>query len=101
MAAGPFSSDTIWAANAAHLVMEPHDDVLVVFHRGSGDTHILNFLSAAIVERLIEKAGTFEDVNSHVLNYLELDAEDCPPELVESTMLQLDDTGLICPHRHT
>lgn len=97
MAAGPYSAQTQWVANAAHLIMEPHEDVLVVFHRGSGDTHILNFLSAAIVELLIEKGGTFSDVNSRVLAHLELDAEDCPPELVESTILQLDDTGLICP----
>lgn len=97
MAAGPYSADTLWVARAAHLIVEPHEDVSVVFHKLSGDTHILNFLSAAIVELLEEEPGTFAEVTGRVLTYLELDADDCPPSLVESTMLQLDDTGLIAP----
>ncbi len=101
MAAGPYSAETLWVADSANLIINSHDDVFLVYHKRSGDTHILNFLSAGILEVL--KAGgpaNFNDIASRVWSFLELDEADCPVHLIQDTTLQLDDVGVVFPTAH-
>lgn len=98
MAAGPYSADTLWVADAANLIVDAHDDVFVVFHKQSGDTHILNFLSAGIVEVLRDEgAANFATIAERAWKLLEIDEIDCPIDLIKNTTLQLDDVGIVYP----
>lgn len=98
MAAGPYSADTLWFADTANLIVDPHDDVFLVFHKLSGDTHILNFLSAGVLETLkVGGPANFSVIATRVWEFLDLDEEDCPVKLIEDTVLQLDDVGVLYP----
>jgi len=98
MAAGPFSSETLWVADVANYTINPHDDVFLIFHKLSGDTHILNFLSAGILEVLKNNgAANFQTIAEWVWAFLDLTVEECPLDLVEKTILQLDDVALVLP----
>lgn len=98
MAAGPFSADTLWTVDSAHMIVDPHDDVFLVFHKLSGDTHILNFLSAGVIDVLKDGGpANFQTIAERIWVHLALEETDCPVELVKDTALQLDDVGLIYP----
>jgi len=97
MPAGPYSEKTRWSADKDGLIVRPMEDVLLVFHKLSGDTHILNFLSAAIVDVLSQGSETFASAEPKILRHTSLTAEDCPPRLIKETILLLDDIGLVRP----
>jgi len=97
MPAGPYSEDMLWAANKDDFTLRPMEDVLLVFHKMSGDTHILNFLSAAVIHVLSQEAETFASAESKILAHVDLTPEDCPPGLIKKTILELDDVGLVGP----
>lgn len=100
MAAGPFSDDTLWTVDPSHTIVDPHDDVFLVFHKLSGDTHILNFLSAGIIEVLKDDdPANFQAIAERTWQLLELDESDCPLDLIKTTVLQLDDVGLVFPSK--
>ncbi len=102
MAAGPYSAATLWLADAENLIVDPHDDVFLVFHKLSGDTHILNFLSAGILEVLKNKGpANFVTIANWVWKFLDIDENDCPIKLIEDTVLQLDDVGVLYPAQKT
>lgn len=97
MPAGPYSDNTIWHANASQMLLSQMDDVTIAFHKVSGDTHILNFLSAATVKVLSDGAETFASAAPKILEEIQMSSGDCPDGLIESTILQLDEVGLIAP----
>ena len=97
MPAGPYSEHTVWVACKDELITRSMEDVLFVFHTLSGDTHILNFLSAAIVDVLSAGGETFASAEQKIISKMSLAPEDCPPGLIKKTILELDDTGLVRP----
>lgn len=98
MAAGPYSDKTIWRVDPSIMIVDPREDVFLVFHRLSGDTHILNFLSAGILETLEQNGqANFQTIAERIWEGMELSAEECPFELIERTTLELDDVGLVFP----
>jgi len=99
MPAGPYSDDTQWCADPDKIILETLEDVTVAFHKVSGDTHILNFMSAAVVAVLSEGPETFASATPKILNYIQLDEADCPDGIIKETILQLDEVDLIAPSR--
>ncbi|MFC3051186.1 HPr-rel-A system PqqD family peptide chaperone [Kordiimonas pumila] len=97
MAAGPVDSSFLWVADAAHISNRQFEDVFLVFNKLSGDTHILNFLSAAILDFLSDEKMQVADLAARIWLELELDQEDCPVSLIETTLAELDTTGLVTP----
>ena len=97
MPAGPFSAETVWSTNLDNLILQPLEDVTVVFHKVSGDTHILNFLSAATVKVLSIGGETFASAAPKILKEIQMSPEDCPDGLIQETILQLDDAGVVAP----
>jgi len=97
MAAGPYSERTVWAANKEDTLLQSLDDVTVAFHKTSGDTHILNFLSTAIINVLTEGAETFSSARPKILSKIQMSSEDCSDAIIVATFLELDDVGLISP----
>ena len=97
MAVGPYTSETIWLAEPDDFIIRQFEDIYFVFCKSAGTTHLLNFLTASIVKNAVEKPGDFVDLYARVLKDLELDEEDCPLELLESSVVQLDEVGLLRP----
>lgn len=98
MAAGPYSDETVWTVDPTKLIIDMREDVFLVFHRESGDTHILNFLSAGIYEVLeTDGPANFSAITSRVREKMELMPEDCPHSLIVKTVLELDDVAIVHP----
>jgi len=97
MSAGPYSEETLWTADINQMILQPFEDVTIAFHKISGDTHILNFLSAATIKVLAAGDETFTSASSKILDEIHITAADCPEGLIADTILQLDDVGLVNP----
>lgn len=95
MSAGPFSHDMVWHVCADNLLFSALGDVEAVFDRRSGDTHILNFLSKALLDCLARSPMTVLELELSVLAEIEMTSEDCPFSLIEATLVQLDELGLV------
>jgi len=95
MSAGLINSDMVWHADSASLLFVDLGEISTVFDRRSGDTHILNFLSKAIIDCLTREALTAAALSEKVLAEIEMTEDDCPPSLVSSTLSQLDELGLV------
>jgi PqqD family protein of HPr-rel-A system len=99
MSAGPIAVETSWHASADYIVFQNVGEIVAAFNRRSGDTHILNFLSKAIVDCLCREPATATALMSAVLAEIGMEAADMPEGLLEKTLLELDDIGLIEPIR--
>lgn len=97
MPAGPYTDQTLWTANQDQILLRTLDDVTVAYHKVSGDTHILNFLSLAILETLSVQDETFASAAPQIWKAIQVGEQDCSIELIKGTFLQLDDVGLISP----
>jgi hypothetical protein len=95
MLAGPYSEDTLWRADTGQMILQPSETVVIAFHKVSGDTHILNFLSTAALNILSASEETFGSAVPKILAEIEMTPEDCPDSLIKSTILELDDLGLV------
>lgn len=71
------------------------DDVTVLYHKGSGNTHMLNFLATAILDILLMEKGDFKLLVARVRQVISLSEEDCPDHLIFSTLVELEKSGLI------
>jgi len=99
MSAGPYSDDTVWITDNQSMILHALDDVIVAFHKISGDTHILNFLSVAVIKTVAAGGETFSSATPKILSEIQMTADDCPEQLIVDTFLQLDEVGLIAPKR--
>ena len=97
MPAGPYTEQTLWVANKDQITLHTLDDVTVAFHKISGDTHILNFLSLAIIKTLSVNDESFSSAAPKIWQDIQVGEQDCPIQLIKDTFLQLDDVGLITP----
>lgn len=97
MVAGPVPSSCLWCATSHKTSVQKYEDVYLVFHKASGDTHLLNFLSYAVFELLADQSLSVDDILARVRNTLQLTEEDCPHSLIVATLEQLDDVGLVYP----
>lgn len=85
------------AGDRRHWITREMADNLVLHHRLSGDTHILNFLSHSILMQLEVAASKADDVANMVRQNLGLTEKDCPDQLIAQCLTELDDAGLIWP----
>lgn len=97
MPAGPYTDQTLWTANRSQLILRSLDEVTVAFHKVSGDTHILNFLSLSILRTLSEHDESFASAAPKIWQKIQVGEQDCPIQLIRTTFLELDDAGLIAP----
>ena len=67
----------------------------VVFAHGSGDTHQLNPLTAAILEHLVEGAAAEHDLLTRIEADFSSDAPAELPSLLERSLRELQRIGLV------
>ncbi len=97
MSAGPYSEQTTWTADISKMLLQPSESVTIAFHKISGDTHILNFLSAATLKILAKGDENFATAFPKILDEIQMTEHDCPASLVKRTILELDELGLVIP----
>ncbi|UTW54142.1 HPr-rel-A system PqqD family peptide chaperone [Kordiimonas sp. SCSIO 12610] len=101
MLAGPGNQNTVWTADKSCCLVRPYDETWYVYHRVSGETHILNFLSYEIFEILCDTPLKSSELAQTVWRALDLTEEDCPLSLIDHTLNDMDNVGLISPLDHS
>lgn len=72
-------------------------DEYVVYHTGSGDTHLVNEIAAAILRELEGDALDARELAGRVADALDCDTDADFPPYVEQLLLRLDELGLVEP----
>ena len=70
-------------------------DEYVVYNTGSGDTHVLDPVSALLVQQITESSGSTAELCRRVAILLTLEATGEFQESLEQTLRRLDALGLI------
>jgi PqqD family protein of HPr-rel-A system len=71
----------------------------VVFNPASGDTHLLNGVSAFVLTSLEKKASTTDEIRNLLSNLRAQPPDDAMPSDIEALVSELDELGLIAPAR--
>ncbi len=95
MASGPIKQNWLWRANHSQYVYQQFGDIYYLYSRLSGDTHVLNSVSIAMIGLLEKKAHTLPSLAKAFRKELEVSADECPDGVVLRLLRELDDVGLI------
>lgn len=70
----PPTSGTLWGLPAgARLLWQTWDDEVIVFNTASGQTHLLDVLSAAALEEIERRPGTIDQLSGRLADRFKLD----------------------------
>jgi PqqD family protein of HPr-rel-A system len=94
----PDAAPPRWALNqSASLSWQSFDDEFIVFNATSGDTHLLNRISAEALRCLAEYPATGAELSQRVAERLGLpDSEDTRRQIAE-LLGRFDELGLVEP----
>jgi len=73
------------------------DDETIVYHRASGDCHLLNAVSAEALRSLQQSPGSVDDVTERVGEALGLPIDEALAQQMQQLLVQFDELGLIEP----
>lgn len=79
----------------SELVLTEFDEGLVVFHRPSGQTHVLNALAAEAFTFLSEAALTRDQLAGRLIEVIENDADQELGSAVDAIIERLELLGLV------
>ncbi len=71
------------------------DDLLVVYHRSSGDTHMLEALPGVVLELVEAACCTAEQLYLELSDIFQGDDKNHALEVIEASLLQLRGVGLV------
>lgn len=71
------------------------DDLLVVYHRSSGDTHLLETLPGVVLGLVEAASCTAEQLYLELRDVFQGDDKDHALEVIEATLVQLRGIGLV------
>jgi PqqD family protein of HPr-rel-A system len=98
MSADPNSAGVVWQASPdVRLSWASWDSEYVVFDAASGDTHVLDELSAEIFRRLDQRPGDLPDLIECFSSSTEGCRGDELAARIQKTLSQLERVGLIEP----
>lgn len=87
-----------WISNLERLeATDEGGDTVFLFDRLSGDTHILNFFSYAILQMLNGQPYSVKDIEFRFSHDTVYEDYEITGALVKNTIRSLDDAGLIHP----
>ncbi len=73
------------------------DEEYVVYHPGSGDTHVLNAMSAELLRRMEDASTTRAELVSHCVEVLGIEPDEEFARQIDHLLNELNDLGLIEP----
>ncbi len=95
-AAGPAHKADVWSAGSNDFIVTSFDDdAHIVYAKRSGETHILNFFTYAMLQQLCLKSMNFNQLCAHMREYFDLSEDECDGALIRNTLNSLDEAGLI------
>ena len=71
------------------------DDEFVVYHKGTGDTHVLNDVAAQLLSCLEESSLSPEELAAGCARVYDVDVDESLLREIETTLTQFDELGLI------
>ncbi|TNE60672.1 MAG: HPr-rel-A system PqqD family peptide chaperone [Alphaproteobacteria bacterium] len=95
MPAGPNSDTWRWRANARHYRTHVLGDVTYVYCHLSGETHMLNLVSMAMLDLLVQRPYSLAELADAFPACLDVPVAECPPAVVARLFGELDDVGLV------
>ena len=95
-AAGPVDITDVWSADPNGYVATSFDeDAHIIFTKLSGETHILNFFTYAMLQQLCFNSMNFNQLWAHMREYFDLSEDECGGALICNALNSLDEAGLI------
>jgi len=95
MAAGPNRKTWRWRANPRHYRCHELGDVTFVYNHLSGDTHMLNLVSIALLNLMAARSFTLDELAEAFPAHMGVPNEECPPGVVRRLFDELDEVGLV------
>ena len=93
------AADTVWRLPVgAELLWQKWDDEVIVFNTASGQTHLLDALSAATLREIESRPGGINQLADRLAERFELDGADLSQRLTE-VCARFDELGLVEPQR--
>ena len=93
------AADTVWRLPAgAEVFWQNWDDEVIVFNTASGQTHLLDALSAATLREIESRPGGINQLADRLAERFELDGADLSQRLTE-VCARFDELGLVEPQR--
>ncbi|WP_417451694.1 HPr-rel-A system PqqD family peptide chaperone [Kordiimonas sp.] len=90
-------NDWLWFADRGHLSFHPMGEVTYVFNHRSGETHVFNAVSIAMLEYFTHAPRKVSALVEDFPDLVGLSREDCPRGVVRRIFAELDDAGLVVP----
>jgi PqqD family protein of HPr-rel-A system len=92
----PTPGCTIWKrADAGALEQRWWDDQLVVYHRGSGNTHLLNLLAGEVLDCLGQSPAGAAELAGRVAGRLDLQPDPDFLQRMEALLNELEELGIV------
>ena len=93
------AAETVWRLPVgAELLWQTWDDEVIVFNTASGQTHLLDALSAAALREIEDQPGSVDRLADRVAERFELDTDVLLQRLTE-VCARFDELGLVEPQR--
>jgi len=90
-------SEWLWCADRSHFVIHEMGEVSYVYSARSGNTHVFNLVSLAILEFFCEEPRTVSALVDAFPALMGLAREECPTGVIRRMFKELDEAGLVCP----
>lgn len=89
----------VWQLPAgAELLWQTWDEEVIVFNTASGQTHLLDALSAAVLKEVEDHPGSIARLTIRLAKRFEIDTTDLSQRLIE-VCVRFDELGLLEPRR--
>lgn len=95
MTAGPHKDDWLWTVDLKECLSHTVGELVYLFHKPSGTTHILNSVSLALIDFLAVEPRPYRDVAEKFHAFLDVPSGECPPGVARRLFRELDDAGLV------
>ena len=84
-----------WKAGPSDLIWRSWDrDEFVVYHVASGDTHLINEVTARVLETLQASPLSFEELTRRVAHALQVEVDESFEASLAKLLVYLDEIGL-------
>ncbi|WP_155859948.1 hypothetical protein [Kordiimonas gwangyangensis] len=87
----------LWFADRSHFSIQEMGEVTYLYCKRSGDTHVFNAVSVAMLEYFMETPRTVAALVEDFPGLMGLSREECPSGVVKRIFQELDDAGLVLP----
>ncbi len=93
------AADSVWRLPVgAELLWQTWDDEVIVFNMASGQTHLLDAFSAAVLKEIENRPGDIDQLALRLAERFALDTADLSQRLI-GVCARFDELGLLEPRR--